>query len=189
MTACPCGKPSSSRQVKPDSIVGVMTECLAHLPRRPGVYALWLTIAEPLILDVGRLGELSLRPGCCVYIGSALGPGGLRARLAHHARIAARPHWHIDYLRRHAPLTEIWHSSDPVRREHQWATIFQDLGGAAPLAGFGSSDCRCPAHLFHFPEVLHWARFVECVQARYPDHAPLERWPDFSSDAALAALE
>ena len=41
------------------------------------------------------------------YVGSALEPGGLRVRIAHHARIAARPHWHIDYLRRHTPLTGV----------------------------------------------------------------------------------
>lgn len=142
-----------------------------NLPPDPGAYALWLTVAEPLTLRVGRLGELHLHPGCCVYVGSALGPGGLRARLAHHARIATRPHWHIDYLRRHALLTEVWYSPDPVRREHQWATLFQDLGGAAPLPGFGASDCRCLTHLFHFPDPPDWAPFIAHLQARYPDHA------------------
>lgn len=147
-----------------------------NLPPDPGAYALWLTIAEPLTLRVGRLGELRLTSGCCVYVGSALGPGGLRARVAHHVRIAARPHWHIDYLRRHARLTEVWYSPDPVRREHQWAALFQDLGGAAPQAGFGSSDCDCLAHLFHFPHPPDWMQFVERLQAYYPDHAPLGRW-------------
>lgn len=148
-----------------------------NLLSHPGAYALWLTVAEPLALCVGRLGELLLPPGYCVYVGSALGPGGLRARVAHHARIAAHPHWHIDYLRRHAPLTEVWHSPDSARREHQWAALFQDLGGVAPLAGFGASDCDCLAHLFHFPDLLDWAQFVERVQALYPDHAPLKREP------------
>ncbi len=144
---------------------------------RPGAYALWLTIAEPLILTVGQRGELRLLPGCCVYVGSALGPGGLRARIDHHARIAARPHWHIDYLRRHAPLTEVWYSADPVRREHHWAALLQTLGGAMLLPGFGSSDCRCPTHLFHFTIPLDWSDFVQALQIRYPDHAPVHRLP------------
>ncbi|MFZ4789362.1 MAG: GIY-YIG nuclease family protein [Candidatus Competibacteraceae bacterium] len=144
---------------------------------RPGTYALWLTIAEPLIVKVGQRGELRLHPGCCVYVGSALGPGGLQARIAHHARMTVRPHWHIDYLRRHAPLTEVWYSADPVRREHHWAALFQALGGTVPLPGFGSSDCRCPAHLFHFTIPPHWPSFVQALQTRYPDHARLERLP------------
>jgi len=144
-----------------------------NLPSHPGTYALWLMIIERLTLRVGRLGELFLPPGYCVYVGSALGPGGLRARVAHHNRIAVRPHWHIDYLRRHTPLTEVWYSADSVRREHQWAELFQDLGGAAPLAGFGASDCDCLAHLFYFPHRLDWAWFVSRVQTLYPDHTPL----------------
>ena len=152
-------------------------DCSGNLQPRPGAYALLLAIAEPLALTAGKLGELRLQPGCCVYVGSALGPGGLRARVAHHARFAARPHWHIDYLRRHAPLIELWYSYDSARREHHWAALFQSLGGAVPLPDFGSSDCSCPAHLFHFPTRPDWPRFVRALQARHPDHAPLERLP------------
>ena len=108
---------------------------LAGLPPQPGVYAVWLQVAERLTLRVGALGEWAVMPGDWVYVGSALGPGGLRARVAHHARIAARPHWHIDYLRRHAVLTTVWYSIDSRRREHQWAQWFQEMGGivAAPV--------------------------------------------------------
>ncbi|MBK8751632.1 MAG: GIY-YIG nuclease family protein [Candidatus Competibacteraceae bacterium] len=156
---------------------------------RPGTYALLLTVAEPLTLMVGQLGEMYLLPGCCIYVGSALGPGGLRARVAHHARIAARPHWHIDYLRRHAPLTELWYSHDPVRREHHWAALLQSLGGAVPLPGFGASDCRCPTHLFHFATSPAWSVFVQALQIRYPDHAPLERRRMAESSGAAAPMK
>lgn len=164
----------------------MITEPLAS-SSRPGAYALLLTIAEPLTLKVGQLGEMRLTPGCCIYAGSALGPGGLRARIAHHARIATCPHWHIDYLRRHAPLTELWYSYDPVRREHHWAALLQALGGAAPLPGFGASDCRCPAHLFHFATPPAWPVFSEALQTRHPDHAPLERLSMAELQAAIPA--
>ncbi|MCP5197202.1 MAG: GIY-YIG nuclease family protein [Gammaproteobacteria bacterium] len=147
------------------------------LPRGRGAYALLVRIMEPLRLHVGQLGELRLTPGYCVYVGSALGSGGLQARVAHHARVAIRPHWHMDYLRRHTPLIEVWYSVDPVRREHQWATLFQDLGGVVPLSGFGSSDCCCPAHLFHFSHPPALTPFAAHLQVRHPDHAPLECWP------------
>ncbi len=51
---------------------------------------------------IGRRGELRLQPGFYIYLGSALGPGGVRARLALHFRPCTRPHWHLDYLRAHA---------------------------------------------------------------------------------------
>jgi Uri superfamily endonuclease len=143
------------------------------LPPQPGVYAVWLQVAEPLTVRVGSLGETTVTPGDWVYVGSALGPGGLRARVAHHARIASRPHWHIDYLRRHAVWTTVWYSIDSRRREHQWAWWFQEMGGVVLVPGFGASDCRCPAHLFHFPHRPDGAAFVAALRARYPDHPPV----------------
>lgn len=102
-------------------------------------------------LRVGRLGRLRLRRGYYVYVGSALGPGGLRARLAHHARRAARPHWHIDHLRRGARPLEAWYACGLERREHEWARRMGGLRGAAvPAHRFGASDCRCASHLVFF---------------------------------------
>jgi hypothetical protein len=61
----------------------------------PGPYALLLSSATDQLICVGRLGDLRLQPGFYVYVGSPLGTGGVRARLAHHIRAAERPHWHI----------------------------------------------------------------------------------------------
>jgi len=100
-------------------------------------------------LEVGALGELRLEPGFYLYVGSALGPGGLGARLRHHAGSYARPHWHIDYLRARAAIHEIWWSIGSERLEHEWArALTRSHQLRIPLPGFGSSDCSCPAHLF-----------------------------------------
>ena len=118
---------------------------------RPGTYALVLRAAQQKNVQVGRLGKLAMQPGFYVYVGSALGPGGLKARVGRHLRPAIRSHWHIDYLRRETEWVAIWYAYDTVRRECAWADAFSNLRGSdIPLFGFGSSDCRCPAHLCFF---------------------------------------
>jgi len=100
-------------------------------------------------IQVGKLGRLHVRPGCYVYVGSAFGPGGLKARIEHHMKISPHPHWHIDYLRSILYLNKVWYTHDSKRLEHRWAATFSSLKGASiPMAGFGSSDCSCNSHLF-----------------------------------------
>jgi Uri superfamily endonuclease len=120
-------------------------------PARPGTYVVLLAATRRRRVSIGRLGALALRAGCYCYVGSAFGPGGLRARLQHHLGIAHRLHWHIDYLRRVTTPTAVWFSDDPQRHECRWAQIIGALPGAEmPLTGFGASDCNCATHLFHF---------------------------------------
>jgi Uri superfamily endonuclease len=115
---------------------------------------------------VVRLGDLRLRSGFYVYVGSALGPGGVRARLAHHMKKPSRPHWHIDYLRKHAVLEEVWYCYDRTPWEHEWARhIRMARGASVPLAGFGASDCRCESHLYFFESHPLGDRFIQSLRA------------------------
>src|SRR5664280_171056 len=112
----------------------------------------------------GRLGALRLRSGFYVYVGSALGPGGVRARRAHHRKLSRRPHWHIDYLRAHTRVEEIWYCLDTRRLEHIWAEHIRLTEGASvPLVGFGSTDCRCESHLFFFERRPSRERFRQVL--------------------------
>lgn len=121
------------------------------MSRDPGTYALILSSWKRTVIKIGRLGRMRLERGFYLYVGSALGPGGLHARIAHHARHSKRPHWHIDYLRCHTRLDQIWCCRGTARREHVWARAIQELQGASiPLPGFGSSDCDCASHLYFF---------------------------------------
>ena len=118
----------------------------------PDSYILTLQSEVNRTIQVGRLGLLQLQPGFYLYVGSALGPGGVAARVAHHQRVSARPHWHIDYLRQHTALINVFCRHDPVRREHAWAHQLSHRNGLTiPLRGFGSSDCTCRSHLFYTP--------------------------------------
>ncbi len=138
----------------------------------PGTYALLLSSSVPALIRVGQFGGLQLQPGFYVYIGSAHGPGGLRARLAHHLAQCSRPHWHIDYLRAHANPEEVWYCYDRRHWEHQWAEcIGMQPGASIPVWGFGASDCQCESHLFFFgdrPSRTTFARSLRAMDRRHP---------------------
>lgn len=100
---------------------------------------------------VGRLGTLDVCPGYYVYVGSAFGPGGLRARVGRHASTAKRKRWHIDYLLDLVRPIETWCTVGTEKHEHVWAQATSRISGAVvPMRGFGSSGCRCESHLCHF---------------------------------------
>lgn len=131
---------------------------------QPGTYALLLACQSVGPVRVGRLGTLQLERGFYVYVGSALGPGGLASRIQHHGQIAVRPHWHVDYLRAACDLLEVWFTPDATRHEHSWAEAVARLPGAGmPMPGFGSSDCDCEAHLFWFQRMPSFRAFRQRV--------------------------
>jgi Uri superfamily endonuclease len=141
----------------------------------PGSYALVLVNVGSRTVCIGALGRLDLRPGFYIYVGSALGPGGLQARIRRHLDPAPPLHWHIDYLKRAARIVEIWSLADPVRREHAWASALASLPNASiPMPGFGSSDCDCPAHLFHFPTAPKLAAFARALRRAGVDGRQIE---------------
>lgn len=98
------------------------------------------------------MGRLDLEPGWYAYAGSALGPGGLAARTAHHLRVTRSPHWHVDYLRGVCQPVALWYATGHERQECAWASALAAQPGAARVGTrFGASDCRCPGHLIHMP--------------------------------------
>jgi Uri superfamily endonuclease len=144
---------------------------------QPGTYALVLACRSARPLRIGRLGAVELQPGFYVYVGSAFGPGGLAARLQHHQGIAARPHWHVDYLRAACELMEVWHTTDTAHREHLWAKTVGALSGArVPLPGFGSSDCDCVAHLYTFNRPPLIRAFRHRLGTTCPTHGLISSW-------------
>jgi Uri superfamily endonuclease len=123
------------------------------LPTGKGTYGLLLRLAEAREIEVGRLGRFVFKASYYLYVGSALGPGGLAARLGRHLVGEKSPFWHIDYLRAVAVVTAVCWLESSVRHEHEWATAAQQLPDAMiPVPRFGASDCRCPAHLIYFAQ-------------------------------------
>jgi Uri superfamily endonuclease len=101
------------------------------------------------MIQAGRLGEIELVPGYYIYVGSAFGSGGVRARISRHWRVDKPKHWHIDYLREFVTPLSAWVSYEPERLEHRWAQLFHEMSGVNSIQGFGCSDCKCYSHLFH----------------------------------------
>jgi Uri superfamily endonuclease len=97
---------------------------MVDIPALTGSYYLHLVLTESIELQVGRLGLFPIEPGSYFYCGSALGPGGLQARIKHHLAGDGKPHWHIDYLRRAANMIRVGYCVGPDRLECAWS---QDL--------------------------------------------------------------
>lgn len=141
---------------------------------QPGTYALLLRADDTHSIDVGALGGMSVSPGTYVYLGSAFGFGGLRARVERHATGDGAMHWHVDYLRAVARLEAVWYTHDETKRECTWAAIVREMPGATlPVVGFGASDCDCPAHLVQFDAAPALSTFRSKVRSCCPDHEPV----------------
>ena len=124
-----------------------------RLPVQSGTYALIYSCEQKGTVQIGKLGNLKLCPGYYVYIGSAFGPGGIRARISHHLQVATNPHWHIDYLKAFCCLRELWMELADVHNEQKWAeSVALHPNARVPLKGFGATDAKSASHLFHFPK-------------------------------------
>lgn len=140
-----------------------------------GTYALLLSSEERKQIDVGALGTMKVQRRDYVYVGSAFGAGGLRARVGRHARGEGALHWHVDYLRAVTTLDAVWYTCDDTRRECTWADLLQNMPGARiPVDGFGASDCSCLAHLVSFEEAPTVSDFRQRLQATCPTHGTVE---------------
>ncbi len=118
---------------------------------QPGTYALILQNHSCAKIEVGRSGEMTFSPGHYIYVGSARGPGGVRARVSRHCRKSKPKRWHIDYISKIMHPVCAWFRYDSKHLEHRWARIVSQMPGTSPIERFGSSDCKCLTHLFYTP--------------------------------------
>ena len=137
-----------------------------EIANKAGSYILILSNKQRREIKVGKLATLSLDKGYYIYVGSALGPGGVQARVKRHSKKDKKDHWHIDYLRSVTDLVSIWYLYSEDRFEHQFAELFQKNDKiAVPLAGFGASDCACAAHLFYSKEKPKFDKYKHDLEA------------------------
>jgi len=142
---------------------------------RPGTYLLILRSHCRQIIPIGKIGEIEVKRGYYLYVGSAFGPGGIRARVRRHCRINQKKHWHLDYLREATSVIGAWYSYDPVRLEHEWASALEAMTGINAVPGFGCTDCSCNSHLFHgskMPSLMTYSKHIKGHIETWLDRAP-----------------
>lgn len=112
-----------------------------------GSYMVILELEEDKIISIGTLGELFFKKGFYVYVGSAI--NGLQKRIDRHRRLRKKHHWHIDYLRQESRFVAGLAIRASERIESTLARAVEGIA-VSSVAGFGSTDCDCPSHLFRF---------------------------------------
>lgn len=130
-----------------------MEPSISALPREKGIYALIVGVSRAFPVSIGRLGKRFVAGGYWVYVGSARGPGGLRARVDRHLSAEKNRRWHVDYilLSDSTRVSAVVYSTEEGARECELVKLLLADGLEAPIRNFGSSDCkeRCPAHLLY----------------------------------------
>jgi len=124
-----------------------------HKHNRPrtavGCYQLLVRLDRPKMITIGKLGTFFFPKGYYVYTGSAM--RGLHARLARHFSDTKRFYWHVDFLLEHCTIIRYAIRVSSRRQECELAAATLAMEGASvPVKGFGSSDCKCAAHLVYF---------------------------------------
>ena len=103
-----------------------------------------LTRIRNLRVMLQPAGPRDFGAGFYAYVGSAM--NGIEQRVARHRRKDKRLHWHIDYLLKRGGIQDVVRL--PSRRKTECQIASEYAAEFAAVHGFGSSDCRCPSHLF-----------------------------------------
>jgi len=102
------------------------------------------------MISVGALGAIHFPAGWYIYIGSALGSGGLH-RLGRHILLNQmknkRPKWHVDYILT-SPDFSLVYTVCARTVERKECQLARELNGNS-IQRFGSSDCSCSSHFFY----------------------------------------
>ena len=129
--------------------VEIPWDLIARQAQDRGSYLLVLEVAQSLRIDVGGLGKVMFPKGYYVYAGSAR--ANLTKRVERHLRRRKQFHWHIDFLRDRADSCTALPIRSSEDLEHDLAAALGQVADWS-IPRFGSSDCKCPAHLFGFKE-------------------------------------
>lgn len=110
-----------------------------------------LSINENLVLSIGSIGYHYFSRGFYAYVGSAKGPGGLKARIRRHLRKIKKTRWHIDYLtvNNNVSIVTVIYAETHSMEDYESLIASELYRQLKPyIKGFGSSDKDDYTHLF-----------------------------------------
>ncbi|MBN2281565.1 MAG: DNA/RNA nuclease SfsA [Candidatus Marinimicrobia bacterium] len=115
-----------------------------------GSYLLLMENQKEHQVDVGKLGQLNLKPGFYIYIGS--GMVNLEKRARHHQHTKKSRHYHIDYITPGVmKIKKAFLVRSHEKRESEIALQIEKVCDEF-VDGFGCSDTGERSHLFYFAE-------------------------------------
>ena len=155
--------PGDARGRRAMSRSGVADAC--PLPGSKGVYAICFVLDRPVaVLSRGGRVVAEVGPGRVLYVGSAGGPGGIRARVGRHlAREKARRWWHVDWLTSESAGTLFVYYREGAygpAAEDALASELLASGLARPVGMVGATDSSLP-HTFYCLDPEGVARLLE----------------------------
>ncbi|HIC99428.1 MAG TPA: GIY-YIG nuclease family protein [Pyrodictiaceae archaeon] len=144
-----------------------MAKTLGVRLREKGSYILIVELRDEILVVLSRR-VVGLKPGYYAYVGSAGGPGGLRARLSRHCAKEKKVFWHIDRLTTSPRATVLFaYYCVGVWGRAIEATLAKCLERElAPIPRFGSTDDReVITHLFYTADVEKVKKVsLECLE-------------------------
>lgn len=153
--------PSAMNQLHTDGMLKAK-----NIEAKPGTYVLIFHAALKKRIQIGKLGQFLFFPGFYLYIGSAFGSGGLRARILRHLRKSKQTHWHIDYLRSETHILEVWFSIEGKKQECYWVSVLGSIHGiTCPVPKLGASDCSCKSHFFYCLQKPNFLSFQSLIRS------------------------
>ena len=116
------------------------------------LYHIKAYLSEDTEITVGKLGTFQFAKGIYVYVGSA--KRNIKARVERHIRMEKKQRWHFDYVRPYMEVMDVRTYPGEEGECGLFARLRQEEEGEIAVRKFGSSDCRCPAHLFLIGKVM-----------------------------------
>ncbi len=115
-----------------------------------GTYLIQLHSQKKQTIASGKFAGVAIEQGYYLYIGSALGPGGIKSRVGRHLKKDKPLKWHIDHLRQITRVSLICLTYQPQRLEDDWVgKLAENRNLSTPIKGFGATDTRHHSHLFY----------------------------------------
>lgn len=134
-----------------------------------GIYTIIINVKKDFKKRVGSLGLIEFKKGIYLYTGSGIGSSiSIEDRLKRHLRKKKRELWHIDYLLSgEASVKAAVASKSGKENECLINNLLAQYFNGEFLKGFGSSDCRCKAHLIKVTNEENINRVIEGVSQVY----------------------